>query len=138
MKKTKKVLCLLLVILFSIFLISCGKATQTSSTKNAPVEEETTSTETQKVSGEMKIHYIDVGQGDSELIQVDGKNILIDAGTNDKKALNYLKSIGVTTLDYVIATHPHEDHIGSMADIINNFSVGTFYSPKVTTTTKTY
>ena len=86
----------------------------------------------------MKIHYIDVGQGDSELIQVDGKNILIDAGTNDKKALNYLKSIGVTTLDYVIVTHPHEDHIGSMADVINNFNIGTFYSPKVTTTTKTY
>jgi competence protein ComEC len=86
----------------------------------------------------LNIHYIDVGQGDSELIQVNGNNILIDAGTNDKKALNYLKSIGVTTLDYVIATHPHEDHIGSMDDVVNNCKVGTFYAPKVITTTRTY
>jgi len=86
----------------------------------------------------MKGHYIDVVQGDSELIQVDGKNILIDAGTSDKKALTYLKFVGVTTLDYVIATHPHEGHIGSMYDVINNFNIGKVYSPKATTTTKTY
>lgn len=49
-----------------------------------------------------------------------------------------MKSINITKLDYVIATHPHEDHIGSMDDVINNIRVGTFYSPKVTTTTKTY
>ena len=134
MRKTKKSLCLLLMALFSLSIISCG-ITKNSSTNNTP---ETTSSEVQKVSGEMKVHYIDVGQGDSELIQVDGKNILIDAGTSDKKALNYLKSIGVTTLDYVIATHPHEDHIGSMDDVINNFNIGTFYSPKATTTTKAY
>jgi beta-lactamase superfamily II metal-dependent hydrolase len=100
--------------------------------------EDTSTSATETTLGEMKIHYIDVGQGDSELIQVDGKNILIDAGTNDKKAFNYLKSIGIDTLDYVIATNPHNDHIGSMDDIIKTFNIGTFYSPKVTTTTKTY
>jgi beta-lactamase superfamily II metal-dependent hydrolase len=96
------------------------------------------STTKQTTLGDIKIHYIDVGQGDSELIQIGDKNILIDAGTSDKKALDYLKSLNITKLDYVIATHPHEDHIGSMDDVINNISVGTFYSPKVTTTTKTY
>ena len=105
-------------------------------TQKVKAEQLATTTETKL--GDMKIHYIDVGQGDSELIQVDGKNILIDAGTSDKKALNYLKSIGITTLDYVIVTHPHEDHIGSMDDVINAFNIGTFYSPKATTTTKTY
>lgn len=120
MRKNKKLLCLLLAFLCTLFLVSCGN-------NNKVVEEEN-----------LKIHYIDVGQGDSELIQVDGKNILIDAGTSDKKALNYLKSIGITSIDYVIATHPHEDHIGSMDDVINNFNVGTFYAPKITTTTKTY
>lgn len=119
MKRIKKLGCLLLTVLFSIFLISCNKAAQTT-------------------TGDLKIHYIDVGQGDSELIQIGDKNILIDAGTSDKKALDYLKSIGVKKLDYVIATHPHEDHIGSMDDVINNISIGTFYSPKITTTTKTY
>lgn len=86
----------------------------------------------------VKIHYIDVGQGDSELIQVNGKNILIDAGTSDMKAVSYLKKIGVAKLDYIIATHPHEDHIGSMDDVVKDFNVGTFYAPKVTTTTTTY
>jgi len=90
------------------------------------------------ILGDMKIHYIDVGQGDSELIQVDGKNILIDAGTSDLKSLNYLKTLGITTLDYVIVTHPHEDHLGSMDDVIKAFDIGTFYSPKITTTTKAY
>jgi len=86
----------------------------------------------------LKIHYINVGQGDSELIQIGDKNVLIDAGNNGNKAYNYLKSLGVTKLDYVIATHPHADHIGSMATIIKNFDIGTFCAPKVTTTTQTY
>ncbi|WP_297429910.1 ComEC/Rec2 family competence protein [Clostridium sp.] len=120
MRKFNKLLYLLITVIFSLFLISCGK-------NDIPASE-----------ANLKIHYIDVGQGDSELIQVNGKNILIDAGTSDKKALDYLKSIGITALDYLIATHPHEDHIGSMDDVINNFNVGTFYAPKVTTTTKTY
>ncbi|MPQ44574.1 MBL fold metallo-hydrolase [Clostridium tarantellae] len=63
----------------------------------------------------MDVSYINVGQGDSELIQVNGKNILIDAGPrkSSKAVIEYLKSRNITTLDYVVATHPHEDHIGA-------------------------
>lgn len=138
MQKIRKILCLLLVVLFSIFLISCAKTTEANNKNDATKAADLKSKQSQEISGDLKVHYIDVGQGDSELIQVGDKNILIDAGTSDKKALDYLQSIGVTKIDYAIATHPHEDHIGSMDDIINNISVGTFYAPKITTTTKTF
>jgi len=128
------------VIFFVLTGITAPKAQpKTTESKEVKTEQLATAIQSEeKTLGDMKIHYIDVGQGDSELIQVDGKNILIDAGTSDKKALNYLRSLGITTLDYVIATHPHEDHIGSMDDVINSFNVGTFYAPKVTHTTKTF
>lgn len=80
------------------------------------------------------VHYIDVGQGDSILIQVNSKNILIDAGPYENKnnVVKYLKKQKIKILDYVIETHPHEDHIGGMSSVINNFRITSFYAPKVT------
>lgn len=88
----------------------------------------------------LKVHYIDVGQGDSILIQLDGKNMLIDAGTNEStgKLLSYLKNQNIKKLDYVIATHPHEDHIGGMAEVIKSFDIGAFYAPKKVANTRTF
>jgi competence protein ComEC len=85
-------------------------------------------------------HYIDVGQADSILIQVNNKNVLIDAGNRGDAdtIVSYLQKQGVKKLDYVIATHPHEDHIGSMSDIIKKFPITEFYAPKKTSTTKTF
>ncbi|MCY6960596.1 ComEC/Rec2 family competence protein [Clostridium brassicae] len=80
----------------------------------------------------LTIHYINVGQGDSILIQINNKNMLIDAGTKSASVSSYLKKHKVTKLDYIIATHPHEDHIGGMSSIINNFSIDNFYAPKAT------
>lgn len=84
------------------------------------------------------IHYIDVGQGDAILVQTRSKNLLIDSGPDNKKSINYLKNQGVSKLDYVVATHPHDDHIGSMDKIINNFNVASFYAPKVTNNTDSF
>lgn len=89
-------------------------------------------------------HYIDVGQGDCILIKSDDRNVLIDAGErgNADKIIRYLKQYDVTKLDYVIATHPHSDHIGSMAEVISAFPVSNVIMPKLsksnTPTTKTY
>jgi len=87
------------------------------------------------------VHFIDVGQADSTLIQMpDGKVSLIDAG-NAKDAttiINYIKALGIKKLDFVIGTHPHEDHIGGMAEVIKAFEIGKIYMPKVAATTKTY
>ncbi|MEG2597626.1 MAG: MBL fold metallo-hydrolase [Oscillospiraceae bacterium] len=73
----------------------------------------------------VKVHYIDVGQGDSMLIQAGKSNILIDAGENDRAAevVSYLKGAGVQTLDLIIATHGHSDHIGGMDSVIDHFDV---------------
>ena len=81
----------------------------------------------------MIVHYIDVGQGDSILIQVNGINMLIDAGPADNadNLISYLKKQKIRKLDYVIATHPHEDHIGGMSSVIRKFSIGKFYAPKI-------
>ncbi|AIY79261.1 MBL fold metallo-hydrolase [Clostridium botulinum] len=132
MKTTKKLLSLSMAVLLSTFSLGCKQANAINKTNI-----ETTKTQETSV-GDMKVHYIDVGQGDSELIQVDGKNILIDAGNNDSMAYNYLKKLGIKKLDYVMATHPHSDHIGGMTQIINEFDIGEFYAPKVNHTTKTF
>ncbi|MDR3540915.1 MAG: ComEC/Rec2 family competence protein [Desulfosporosinus sp.] len=89
----------------------------------------------------LRISYIDVGQGDSILIQIpNGKNVLIDAGNNgDANTItSYLKKQSVSKLDIVIATHPHEDHIGSMNTVINTFDIGQVIMPKKDSTTQTY
>ncbi|MDS0526579.1 MBL fold metallo-hydrolase [Clostridium sp. SHJSY1] len=130
MKKVKKILSLLIMVLFSVFITSCGTSSNFSNEEDISAKVDSNS--------DLVIHYIDVGQGDSELIQVDGKNILIDAGDNKDDAYYYLKKLGVTTLDYIIATHPHEDHIGGMDKVIDEMNVGTFYAPKITTNTKTF
>ena len=84
------------------------------------------------------VHYIDVGQGDSTLIEAKDINVLIDAGERNSGVLEYLKEQGITKIDYVIATHPHSDHIGGMVDIINNFEIKNFLMPKAVHTTKTF
>lgn len=90
--------------------------------------------------GLFKVYYLDVGQADSIFIKTDEKNMLIDAGTNEAgpKIAEFLKSLNVEKIDYLVATHPHEDHIGGMDDIINNFEVSKFYMPDNYTTTKTF
>lgn len=88
----------------------------------------------------MIIHYIDVGQGDCILIQVNNKNLLIDSGpsNNRKDLLDYLEKLNIKKFDYIIATHPHEDHIGNMDTIIKRYNIGSFYSPKVITSSTTF
>ena len=95
-----------------------------------------------KVSADSsKVHFIDVGQGDSELVELpNGQTMLIDAGTpqSGNQVANEIKSLGYSRIDYLVATHPHADHIGGMAEIINSFDIGEIYMPKVSTTTATY
>lgn len=89
---------------------------------------------------ELKVHFIDVGQGDSTLLQSGGKTMLIDAGSSDAgpRVVSYLKSQGVKSLDVVAATHPHEDHIGGMTTVLTAFPVSLYVDNGATHTTSTY
>ena len=84
-------------------------------------------TDFQGEAGRWTVHFIDVGQADAVLIQSDGHSMLIDAGNRDDGdfLVSYLRTQGVRTLDFVIATHPHEDHIGGMTQVIQSFPVDT-------------
>ncbi len=92
-------------------------------------------------SGKLRVIFIDVGQGASQLlISPSGKTLLIDAGNNDKEQvmLDALKSYGISRLDIVIGTHPDADHIGGLDKVIDQHEVGRIYMPKVSSTTKTF
>lgn len=89
----------------------------------------------------LKVHYLDVGQGDSIFIELpNNETMLIDAAESyqSENIINYLKNLNYQKIDYVIGTHPHTDHIGGLKDIINAFEIGKIYMPKVVSTTKTY
>lgn len=89
----------------------------------------------------LKVHFIDVGQGDSTLFEFsDGKTMLIDAGENEMggTVCDYIKERNIKKIDYLIGTHPHSDHIGGLDDVIENFEVGTLYMPDKLHTSKTF
>jgi len=95
--------------------------------------------------GGVAVHFIDVGQGDCELIEAQGRFLLIDGGERgcEDRVIKYLRQQGVEKLDYVVATHPHSDHMGGLAyGVLAAFPVGTVIAPRFsrenTPTTRTY
>ncbi len=128
-------------VLAALSLSACGSS-DASGASIPETTSTTTTTTTTAVSGdEIRVSYIDVGQGDSEFIELpNGETLLIDAGTNETgaNAVSYIQSLGYTSIDYVVGTHPHEDHIGGLDDIINTFDIGAVYMPKATANTKTF
>jgi competence protein ComEC len=88
----------------------------------------------------LTVNYIDIGQGDSVLIESDGKFMLIDSGkaSESETVTNYLKKRGVGILDYVIWTHPDADHIGGAAKVMKAFTVKQVLMPHKSHTTKTF
>ncbi|MGL4850723.1 MAG: ComEC/Rec2 family competence protein [Clostridium sp.] len=107
--KLKKKLILIILLLFSSFLFSCN------STSSFP----------------LKVFFFDVGQGDSTLIQYNDINILIDSGPRDyeDELLSYLSKLNISSIDHLIITHPHEDHIGNIDEVIDTLDIKNVYAP---------
>ena len=100
-----------------------------------------------EVQGELEIHHIDVGQADATLIRTPAdETILIDSGDwpqDGSDVIEYLDARGIDRIDHLVATHPHADHIGGHAAIIETFEtdregIGNIYDPGVTHTSQTY
>lgn len=121
------------VILFILMLFFIGNLVSCSFDTTTPIDEIDKS--------HLNVHFIDVGQADSILITTpDNKTMLIDAGNNEDgdDIVKYIKGMGIDTIDVLIGTHPHEDHIGGIDDVINSFKIGKFYMPRAANNTKTY
>ena len=101
-------------------------------------DEEMSADERAPPTGVLEAHFIDVGQGDSILIKTAEKNILIDGGDRGNTVVNYLRNQGVSSLDLVIGTHPHADHIGGLINVMDAIPVKEIIDPGVAHTTITF
>jgi len=119
----------IIVLLLCIFLLAgCTEAVKT---EQIPVT----------AGHEMQVHFIDVGQGDSILIESpSGKTMLIDGGVKGagQQIVSYLKELGINKLDIVVATHPDADHIGGFIPVLDNMTIEQFYDSGKVHTSQTF
>ncbi|WP_421052437.1 MBL fold metallo-hydrolase [Lysinibacillus capsici] len=119
----------IIVLLLCLFLLAgCNEAVKT---EKIPVT----------AGHEMQVHFIDVGQGDSILIESpSGKTMLIDGGVKGagQQIVSYLKELGINKLDIVVATHPDADHIGGLIPVLDNMTIEQFYDSGKVHTSQTF
>lgn len=142
----KRIFTVIIAVLSFVFIAGCSVPASSNNVANETAKAEkgtennNSSSNTSSVNGKLKVHYINVGQGDSILVQQGDKNMLLDAGTNASTSslMSYLRSLNIKKLDYLVLTHPHEDHIGGADAVIKNFEIGSIYMPKITANTATF
>lgn len=141
----KKFLCLVLVIILLLALSNgCNCLVGVDSGWSGPEEQAEhppDSLDSTLFPGKLSVHFLDVGQGDAILILFPrGQTMLVDAGSSGAAPLilSYLQQLGVQQIDYLVATHPHQDHIGGMDQVVQSFEIGKVFMPRVTHNTTTF
>lgn len=124
MKKTALSVWIFVVLLLGILLSSCG----INNDFEQVIAEEIIPEEVSE-NINFAVHFIDVGQADAALVICDGKAMLIDGGNVDDSRLiyTYLKENNINYLDYIVATHVHEDHMGGISGALNYSDVGAVF-----------
>lgn len=129
-----------------ILIVACllefyfNPSSESQNTSTAPeTTQEQSNTQTtelenpEKIEGELKVYMIDVGQADSFLFVQNEQVALVDCGTRStgENVVKYLNELGINKIDYLFGTHPHDDHMGGMYDVITNFEIGKIIIPEV-------
>lgn len=124
----KKLTALLIMLLMILSLMGCSIEFVIDDGGNVPVD------------GECLVHFIDIGQGDATLIQINDVNTLIDTGTSSHydELQAYLEKAGVEVIDNFIVTHPDADHMGGAYKVIRDYDVEGFYSTNTTSDSQAY
>lgn len=139
-KITAKLLTACLALMLTL-LCSCSDKPVANSS-SVPTDNPTNVTvSASELDDEISVTVLDVGQGDSIFVELpDEECMLIDAGESEygKTVTDYISTSGYDKIDYLVATHPHADHIGGMREGVNSFNIGKVYMPKVAANTKTY
>ena len=136
-KKINKILNTIIILLLVLISLAYTKKELVNNKENT--NEKTVST--LKTNSNLEVYYFDVGQADSILIRENDNNILIDAGNNEdgEKLVNYLKNdLNIEKFNMVVGTHPHEDHIGGLDNVIDSFDIDTILMPNATSTSKIF
>ncbi|MCM1363846.1 MAG: MBL fold metallo-hydrolase [Faecalibacterium sp.] len=119
----------LIVLIVALISVILGRNNESFESVNITADNNVTAATDEIV----KVHFIDVGQGSSTLVQSGNTGILIDAGEREygQKVVDYLKKSGIKRLEYVVASHPHSDHIGGLSDVLNAFHVENIIMPEL-------
>lgn len=139
----KKCLLCIVILCSLLLLLSCNAETTTTeptqtATTTTHEEPATTTRPKDQLAGEINVHFIDVGQGDSILIDYGDVEVLIDGGDRSPGVVSYLSGYVDGSIEVMVATHPHADHIGGLIAVLESFEVEEIWHNGDVSTSKTY